>query len=327
MFILPSLKKSGHLDQIHMTVGIVGSRKVPGEDYVNQGWDLFAPNLTIYGFEADAEACSQMNAELEARNIDWTEEHIPLALGKESGKATLYITNLPQCSSLYMPDESYIKRFSLHSEYLKLVSTIEIDVTTLDEFCQSKNIQKIDFLQIDVQGAEIQVIEGASNLLKRSVLGMLLEVEFFSIYKNQPLFSDVDLYMRKQGFSLFDLGIIHRDRRRSSPIFSEEHPGQLAWSDAFYFRDLLESDRNLHLQKPEQILKLACIADILNFPDYALELLEYLTLNYGEDEKFNFADNIIESLAEIPELAEIDLASLPIIANILDYTSIFNLRK
>ncbi len=80
---LPSLKKSGHLDRIYMTVCNVGSRKISSQDdYGSQGWGIFAPNLSIYGFDADADACDEANANLEARQINWREVHIPLALVK-----------------------------------------------------------------------------------------------------------------------------------------------------------------------------------------------------------------------------------------------------
>ncbi len=75
------LKAHGKLEHLHMTVCIVGSRKLFQEDdYGSNAWSLLAPNLTIYGFDADADACDEANASLEARGINWTEKHIPLAL-------------------------------------------------------------------------------------------------------------------------------------------------------------------------------------------------------------------------------------------------------
>jgi FkbM family methyltransferase len=318
---VPSLKKSGHLDNIHVTVCLVGSRKIGDkDDYGSQGWDLFAPNLTIYGFDADEAACQEANAALEKRKINWTEKHIPLALGNCVGKSTLYITKYPGCSSLYPPSDFYIERFVGNSQLIELVSTAEVEITTLDFFCQSETVNEIDFIQLDVQGAELLVLKGASSILQSSTLAIVTEVEFTEIYKGQPLFGDVDVYLREQGFTLFDLCNIHRDGRRM-PVASPDHYGALVWSDAFYFRDLIREDLNTESKTPDQILKLACIADVMNFPDYALELLVYLTLQYGDDIRYNLADNIIESLAQIPELVKLGLSSLPIIAKIRDYSS------
>jgi FkbM family methyltransferase len=323
MFFLPSLKKSGHLDQVHLTVFIIGSRKIENQDdYASQGWHIFAPNLTIYGFDADLEACNQANAELEARQINWQEKHIPLAVSNTEGKATLYVTKHPGCSSLYPPSEDYIKRFAGDSDLIALQDTIDIQTTTLEKFCTNENIKEIDFIHLDIQGAELKVLEGSQEILNNSILGLRTEVEFREIYTGQPLFGDVDTYLRKQGFTLFDLGKLSHDQRRDIPMISEKHPGVLIWSDAFYFRDLMRSDISQNLKTPEKLLKLACLADVMEFPDYTLEILEYLTLNYGRDPNYNFADNIIESLGKIPELVKQGLESLPIVTRLQEYISI-----
>ncbi|MEG4285600.1 FkbM family methyltransferase [Microcoleus sp. A006_D1] len=322
MLFLPSLKKTGHLDRVHITVGIVGSRKIGDlDDYASQGWEIFAPNLTIYGFDADAEACNEANADLEARQVNWTEKHIPLALSNTEGKATLYVTKYPGCSSLYPPSEEYIKRFSGNSELIELKSTVDLSTTTLENFCKTEDIKEIDFLHLDVQGAELKVLQGADGILNNSVLGLVTEVEFTELYAGQPLFSDVDIYLRNRGLTLFDFGHMQRDMRREIPVISNSHPGALIWSDAFYFRDLMRSNVDPSLKTPEKLLKLACLADVMKFHDYALEILVYLTLQYGGDIRYNLANNIIESLAQIPELVKLGLSSLPIIAKIRDYSS------
>lgn len=316
---LPSLKKSGHLERIHTTLCNVGSRKLGSQDdYVSKGWGVFAPHLTIYGFDVDTDACDEANTELETRQANWTEKHVPLALGKFGGESTLYVTKHAMCSSLYPPNEPYLARFAGLSELMNSDFNVEIEITTLDSFFQAEGINEIDFLQVDVQGADLQVLEGATWTLNQSILAIQVEVEFSHLYINQPLFADVDIYLRKQGFTLFDLATARR-LRTCSPIQSTEHPGQILWGDAFYFRDLIREDLSLRLKTPKQILKLACIADVLNFSDYALELLEYLTLQYGKDPDYNFADNILESLTEFPELVQKGLGSLPIVANIRDY--------
>ena len=323
-FFLNSLKKSGHLDRVHMTVCNVGSRKLESkDDYASQGWGIFAPQLTIYGFDADADACDAANADIESRQVNWTEKHIPLALGKSVGESTLYVTKDPMCSSLYPPNEPYIARFNNLPEVASLDFTVEIETTTLDNFCQTEGINGIDFLQVDVQGADLQVLEGASKILSSSILGIQIEVAFSELYVNQPLFADVDTYMRKQGFTFFHLKVGLRERARS-PILSSEFRGQLLWGDAYYFRDLIREDIITDLKTPDKILKLACIADIIDFPDYALELLEYLTLEYGKDPQYNCANNIVESLARLPELVNQGLSDLPVVSRIKDYITGYN---
>lgn len=318
---ISSLKKNSLLDRIHMTVCNIGSRKLSvQDDYASQGWQIFAPNLSIYGFDADADACDEANAELDKRQINWKEIHTPLAFSKALEEKTLYVTKHPMCSSLYPPNEPYLARFAGLSELMNLDFSFELDTTTLDHFCQEEGVKEIDFLQIDVQGADLDVLEGAKKILSCGILAIQVEVEFSHLYINQPLFADVDTFLRKHDFTLFDVSKSYRPRARS-PIHATGRAGQLLWGDAFYFRDLIREDIDGHLKSPDRILKLACIADIMNFPDYTLEILEYLTLNYGADPNYNFADSIIESLSQFPDLVNQGLDSLPVITNLRDYTS------
>jgi FkbM family methyltransferase len=316
---LPSLKKSGYLDNVHLTICNVGSRKLSENDNYAAGvWQYFIPNLSIYGFDADVDACDAANAALEEKQVNWTEKHIPLAISDSVGESSLYVTKHPMCSSLYPPNEPYLARFAGLSELVNLDFIVDLETTTLDLACEMQNIQEIDFLQIDVQGADRKVLEGASKLLEKSVLGIQIEVEFSPLYKDQPLFRDVDKYLDKYGFSLFDL-ILTRRTRAISPIHSNFREGQLLWGDAIYFRDLINEENLSNLKTPEQILKLACLTDALQFPDYALELLEYLTLNHGQDNSFNFAAVILESLSQFPELTDKGLENLLIAKNLEKY--------
>nr|WP_290227590.1 FkbM family methyltransferase [Trichocoleus desertorum] len=327
-YFLSNLKQRGYLEQLSITVGIIGSRKLSNfkeQIDIGKGWDIFSPNLTIYGFDADRIACEQMNSALASQGINWSEKHFPVALWNSTNESEIYITRDPGCISLHRPSEEYRKRFTSNVKAMELISTEVIKTITLDSFCKAEAIDEIDVLQIDVQGGELQVLEGATEIIGISTLAIVAEVEFMELYVGQPLFGDVDAHLRKQGFTLLDLANIQRDQRRDIPIASGYHPGPLSWADSFYFRDLISNRFNTSLKTPSTILKLACIADVMNFPDYALEILEYLTVNYGSNKQYNFAEVIIESLSQIPqllalpEIVEKGFESLPIIAKMRNY--------
>lgn len=292
------LKKEGYLEQINFTIVIVGSRKMRNDDDYGSGiWNIFAPNLTIYGFDADEDACNFANQEIEKQAINWQEKHFPITLSDTIGESTLYVTKGVDCTSLYAPNENYLSRFSALNDHIKLDFSLEIETTTLDAFCQEEKIDNIDFLYLDIQGAELKVLKGAKDILSKSILGIQLEVEFTRLYQQQPLFSDVDPLLRDNSFSLFDLMTDHPMSRRPraiSPIYSTKKIGQLLWADALYLRDSLLENSPIFCQNPEQLLKLACIADILDYPDYALELLIYISDKYGDNLSYRF-DKIIKN--------------------------------
>jgi len=309
---LSSLKNYGHLEQLQITVVNVGSRKLgTHDDYGMQGWGVFGQNLNIYGFDADPVACEQANYSDHPR--DWQEKHFPLVLGGKVGQQPLYLTKHPMCSSLYPPNESYLARFNGLSPLVNLDRILEVQTTTLDDFCQENRIKNIDFLQIDIQGAELDVFRAAENIFN-SILAIQTEVEFVPLYTGQPLFGDVDQFLGSQGFTLFDLITVPVGRAKS-PIPSPYCRPQVLWGEAFYLRDIL-SDKNQQGRNPENILKLACIADILGFTDYTLELLVYLTANYGINPQHNFGNVIVHSLQQIAELGDQKVEDMPLLQDI-----------
>jgi FkbM family methyltransferase len=310
------LKKNGRLDDLKLSIGQIGSRKLSeGDDYGSQGWGIFGKNLTIYGFDADADATEEANQDLDTRQVSWREVHVPVGLSDYTGEATLYVTKAPMCTSLYPPNEPLLERFSGLPELMNLDFEIEVETTTLDVFCQTEGVEEIDFLKIDVQGADLKVLQGATQLLSKSVFAIQIEVEFTHLYKDQPLFADVDSFARQQGFTLFDLSMARRPKA-ISPIVSNTHAGQILWGDAFYFRDLLVAEMNQKLRTPQNLLKLACIADLMDFPDFAQEILVYLTINHGQEPTYNFANDIVESLAKFPFVVERGLTTFPVIEQI-----------
>ena len=83
--------------------------------------------------------------------------------------------------------------------WLKFENTVIVQTETLDNFCQNGHISKIDFIHIDVQGAELMVLTGARQMLP-AINCIWLEVEAVELYKGQPLKADVEDFMRNNGF-------------------------------------------------------------------------------------------------------------------------------
>ena len=97
-------------------------------------------------------------------------------------------------SSLLAP----AKTKEVHS-WLKFEDEIKVQTTTLQKFCTEQNISKIDFIHMDVQGAELMVLKGAKGFIQ--YINMIwLEVEAVELYKGQPLKNDVENFMKQHGF-------------------------------------------------------------------------------------------------------------------------------
>lgn len=83
--------------------------------------------------------------------------------------------------------------------WLKFNKKIKVQTRTLFDYCIENKVDKIDLIHMDVQGAELMVLKGAKNMLK-NIRSIWLEVEAVELYKGQPLKSDVENFMKKNGF-------------------------------------------------------------------------------------------------------------------------------
>ena len=161
-------------------------------------------------------------------------------------------------------------------ELTTLVAEHPVQTKRLDDI---EDLGDVDFLKLDVQGAELTVLEGAKRVLK-DVTVVQVEVEFVELYENQPLFADVDRFLRGQGFTFHTF--MGFGSRCFKPMLANNDPNrgmkQILWSDAVYVRDWL----TLAALSADKITKYATLVhDIVASPDLCLGLLEHLDSRTG----------------------------------------------
>ena len=125
------------------------------------------------------------------------------ALADKAGSIEMEILNWDQSSSI-LP----IKRSVGGSDKvidLRVREKVRVDVRTLDDVLNEIGwIDSVDLLKIDVQGAELLVLKGASECLKRTRL-VWTEVSFRELYEGAAVFSEVYQFMETRGFRLLAL--------------------------------------------------------------------------------------------------------------------------
>lgn len=77
-------------------------------------------------------------------------------------------------------------------------------MTTLDELTRNTSFSNPDFIKLDVQGYELEVLMGAERSLA-SADALLMEVNLLGIYDKAPLFHESVEYMGRCGFQVYDL--------------------------------------------------------------------------------------------------------------------------
>lgn len=77
-------------------------------------------------------------------------------------------------------------------------------LTTLDQLTINTSFAKPDFIKIDTQGYELEILKGAEKTMQQAEF-ILLEVSLIDIYKSCPLVAEVMAFMQAKGFVLYDV--------------------------------------------------------------------------------------------------------------------------
>lgn len=209
---------------------------------------LQAGKASILGFEPVAAECEKLNAQHPAQR------YLPYAVG-DGGEAELRECNYAMTSSLYEPNTPLLEVFQALAELTTVVKRTKMQTKRLDDVPEAGGV---DYLKMDVQGAELDILRGAERTLS-SALVVHTEVAFVEMYRGQPLFAEVDAELRRHGF------MFHRffgiAGRAFKPFVKDNKLGetisQQLWADAIYVRDLMRLDA----LAPDQLVKLALIVN------------------------------------------------------------------
>lgn len=248
--------------------------------------------LQYYGFEPDENECAALNKTAARDNMTF----LPYMLLDVHSQSILYITKNPKCSSFYKPNAAFISKF-YYGDTWDIAKELQWETRTLKEICEKHTIQP-DFIKVDTEGAELKIIQGLGDKLD-AVLGLEIEVEFNPIYTEQPLFSDVDSYMRSRGFELFDLN--RRWAHRASSELYCSNRGQIIAADAIYFRTL-DSFYTSSLQKDrmkEHILKMVLLLALYGYFDVAIDFIYHVKSPFTPNEQQSLR-NELTSMCIIP---------------------------
>ena len=243
-----------------------------------QHWLQYVDQATIIGFEPEKQESLRLLRELS----DEKHRIYPIGLDHKKGKKTFYVTQWPSGSSFYPVNAALWDRF-IRGDDKRIVGTVEMETIALDSFVEGNELGYVDYVKLDTEGSELDILKGAVMTLNQSIMAVSVEVEFIQMHNGQPFFADVDAFLRERGFHLYDLSLYRIERKALPMLSSSVAPenadyGQLTIGQTLYLRDAvaeIESGDNLLGDgwSTTNILKLASIMDVFCLPDCAIELL------------------------------------------------------
>ena len=260
---------------------------------LEEPWTSFRSFIDVVAFEPDQDEYERLIKGTMDRDIV-----LPYALSNEEKKLNLNLTKNRGCSSLYEPNYSFLKRFPDVDRFTVEKKEI-IKTTTLDTLYEKKIIKNLDFIKIDTQGSELDILRGGVKILNEKILGVQIEVEFKPLYTSQPLFAEVDRFIRDHlGLVLFDIKKVYWKYKYGRRIGSNK--GQLIFGDALYFRDPYELPKwcdQISKTEAENKLIMACFMGILyGYSDYSLCLMEQLKpCQWMKTEKIDNLKSIVKA--------------------------------
>ena len=238
---------------------------------VRGNWLPARPHLRVIGFEPEPREFTQLSQK--AATEGGTVRFFNTALHNRRGPLKLFIAKDRGLTSMFEPDRVFLDTFPDAGRF-DTVDAVEIEADTLDNVLRAGSVNDVDFVKVDTQGSELFILEGGRHTLEH-VVGVEVEVEFAPIYKGQPLFADVDRYMRDAGFALFDLRPCYWKRTAGRSVGGPR--GQIIWADALYLRTLPSLAELIAALAPDRhkakLLKAVASSVLYGYYDYALAIL------------------------------------------------------
>ena len=175
------------------------------------------PEATIYCFEPFPDSFRKLEELSRNQKI----KVYQMAVSDQVDKTKLYVNADITCNSFFPRPKDGTKYYPVKAEH---IDQIRVDTITIDNFCDREQIEHIDILKIDVEGAETKVLNGARSKLSNQAISLIYtEVMFTAHYEGGCLFHELAGLLEQYGYTLFNFYNLKRAK-----------DGQLRWGNAIF---------------------------------------------------------------------------------------------
>jgi FkbM family methyltransferase len=143
-------------------------------------------------FEGNPEICLKLQENLANNPNAYAYNY---CVGNENRKVTLHISNNDGQSSSILELGTHK---TAHPE-VKFTKDVEVEMIRIEDYIY-KGIENYDFLNIDIQGYELEALKGMGDML-HDIKWAYLEVNKEPLYVGCALVEEIDAYLEKYGFA------------------------------------------------------------------------------------------------------------------------------
>ena len=184
---------------------------------VTRRYKALFPQAMIYSFEPFPDSFQKLSSLFDAQSI----RTYQLAITDKVGKTNLQVNTDLSCNSLFPRPQQDTKYYPHNAEN---IGEIQVETTSIDQFCDREQISRIDILKLDVEGAEMKTLKGAQTKLSEQAIDLIYtEVMFVPHYEGGCLFHELSSYLDEYDYTFFNFYGLRRAKN-----------GQLKWGNAIF---------------------------------------------------------------------------------------------
>jgi len=160
---------------------------------------LLYPGLKIYALEPNLPSATKLMGRAANYFV------IPFAVSEKNGIADFYISSIDAASSL-LPFNEAARQSWIGGDGMNVAAAVTVPTIRLDTFMELAAIDKVDFLKVDTQGADLAVVRSAGSRL-RDIRKITVEADITPVrlYEGSASRDEIVTYLERNGFVLSDV--------------------------------------------------------------------------------------------------------------------------
>jgi FkbM family methyltransferase len=158
------------------------------------------PMATIYAFEPFPESFRKLQTSFAS---DRFIRPYQLGFADRPGTIPFNVNEDKMTNSLLMTEAAAV---SFWGNVVQKIGETEVEVTTVDEFCERNDVDQVHIMKVDTQGAEKRVLQGADRMLREKRISCIFtEILLVPTYAGQGKFHEILELLDNRGYNLFSM--------------------------------------------------------------------------------------------------------------------------